>query len=73
MTKTTKMQKIPFLQKTEKTRNIRFSQKCKKSCFLKNGVFWYFRKKAVFSKVPFWVFRRGGQNRESENRGILGG
>jgi hypothetical protein len=33
MTKITKIQKIPFFAKNEKTRNIRFSQKCKKSCF----------------------------------------
>jgi hypothetical protein len=53
MTKITKIQKIPFFAKNEKTRNIRFSQKCKKSCFLKNDVFEIFRKKGVFSKVVF--------------------
>ena len=53
MTKITKIQKIPFFAKNEKTRNIRFSQKCKKSYFLKNEVFEIFRKNGVFSKGVF--------------------
>lgn len=53
MTKITKIQKIPFFAKNEKTRNIRFSQKCKKSYFLKNEVFEIFRKNGVFRKGYF--------------------
>ena len=53
MTKITKIQKIPFFAKNEKTRNIRFSQKCKKSYFLKNEVFEIFRKNGGFSKRVF--------------------
>ncbi len=67
MTKITKIQKIPFFAKNEKTRNIRFSQKCKKSYFLKNEVFEIFRKNGVFFESGILgVFRRG------QNRGILG-
>ena len=40
--------KNTFFAKNEKTRNIRFSQKCKKSYFLKNEVFEIFKKKWCF-------------------------
>ena len=67
MTKITKIQKNTFFAKNEKTRNIRFSQKCKKSYFLKNDVFEIFRKNGGFSKRAIWGYFGGGQN-----RGILG-
>lgn len=51
--KNNKNTKNTFFAKNEKTRNIRFSQKCKKSYFLKNDVFEIFRKNGVFSKRVF--------------------
>lgn len=72
MTKITKIQKNTFFAKNEKTRNIRFSQKCKKSYFLKNEVFEIFRKMVFFRKGYFRGISEGGQNR-GQNRGILGG
>ena len=53
MRKMTKIQKNTFFAKNEKTRNIRFSQKCKKSYFLKNDIFEIFRKNGGFSKRAF--------------------
>ena len=72
MTKITKIQKIPFFVKNEKTRNNRYYQKCKKSYFLKNDIFEIFRKNGVFSKMVFQGYFGGEQNR-GQNRGILGG
>ena len=61
MTKITKIQKNTFFAKNEKTRNIRFSQKCKKSYFLKNEVFEILRKNGFFSKRVFEGYWGGGE------------